>query len=245
MGEEIKLTTGVISSKTGFFFFLSLYQISAPIQPGNSGGPLFDSKGNVIGIVSARHTGAENVGYAIKTSFLKNLIESSLSTNIFPQTNKMAGQNLIGKVKMAKNYVYYIICSSVENPLAYGTMNVDNNEVKKNSESLPSFEDELQEVEIMPEFPGGMDAFLDFLVKNVRYPIEAQKKGIQGRVIVVFVVNKDGSIAEPEVIQSLHPLCDIEAKRIIMAMPKWKPGFENGQPVRVKYTVPILFKLGD
>lgn len=112
MGEEIKLTTGVVSSKTGFQGDVSIYQISAPIQPGNSGGPLFDSKGNVIGVVSAKHKGAENVGYAIKTSYLKNLMESAVSTNILPQTNKMAGQNLSGKVKMAQNYVYYITCSN-------------------------------------------------------------------------------------------------------------------------------------
>lgn len=112
MGEEIKLTTGVISAKTGFQGDVSIYQISAPIQPGNSGGPLFDSKGNVIGIVSAKHKGAENVGYAIKTSYLKNLMESAVSANILPKTNKMTHQNLSGKVKMAKNCVYYIICSS-------------------------------------------------------------------------------------------------------------------------------------
>ena len=112
MGEEIKLTTGVISSKTGFQGDVSIYQISAPIQPGNSGGPLFDSKGNVIGIVSAKHKGAENVGYAIKTSYLRNLMESAVSTNILPQTNRMSGHNLSGKVKLAKNYVYYIKFSS-------------------------------------------------------------------------------------------------------------------------------------
>lgn len=112
MGEEIKLTTGVISSKTGFQGDVSIYQISAPIQPGNSGGPIFDSKGNVVGIVSAKHKGAENVGYAIKTSYLKNLMESAVPINILPQTNRMAGQNLSGKVKMVKNYVYYITCSS-------------------------------------------------------------------------------------------------------------------------------------
>ena len=117
MGEEIKLTTGVISSKTGFQGDVSIYQISAPIQPGNSGGPLFDSKGNVVGIVSAKHKGAENVGYAIKTSYLKNLMESAVSTNILPQTNKMAGQNLSGKVKLAKNYVYYIVCTSQESEI--------------------------------------------------------------------------------------------------------------------------------
>ena len=111
MGDEIKLTTGVISSKSGFQGDISQYQISAPIQPGNSGGPLFDSKGNIIGIVSAKHAGAENVGYAIKTSYLKTLVESVTSTNILPQANRIATQNLSGKVKAVKNYVYYIKCT--------------------------------------------------------------------------------------------------------------------------------------
>lgn len=115
MGEEIKLTTGVVSSKTGFQGDVSLYQISAPIQPGNSGGPLFDGNGNVIGIVSAKHKGAENVGYAIKASYLRNLMESALSENILPQTNKIASYKLSDKVKSLKNYVYYITCSSSSN----------------------------------------------------------------------------------------------------------------------------------
>ena len=112
MGEEIKLTTGVVSSKTGFQGDVSLYQISAPIQPGNSGGPLFDGNGNVIGIVSAKHKRAENVGYAIKASYLRNLMESALSENILPQTNKIASYKLSEKVKSIKSYVYYISCSS-------------------------------------------------------------------------------------------------------------------------------------
>lgn len=111
MGDEIKLTTGVISSKTGFQGDVSLYQISAPIQPGNSGGPLFDNKGNLIGIVNSKHKDAENVGYAIKTSYLKNLIESSISNSILPNNNQIAGQPLTGKVKNLKNYVFMIICS--------------------------------------------------------------------------------------------------------------------------------------
>lgn len=110
MGDEIKLTTGVISSKSGFQGDVSLYQISAPIQPGNSGGPLFDSKGNVIGIVSAKHLGAENVGYAIKASYLRNLVESAASTSILPQTNRVTSPNLSGKVKTVKNFIYYIEC---------------------------------------------------------------------------------------------------------------------------------------
>ena len=115
MGDEIKLTTGVVSSKSGFQGDVSLYQISAPIQPGNSGGPLFDSKGNIIGVVSAKHRGAENVGYAIKASYLRNLMESAISTNILPQANRISAQNLSGKVKAVKNFVYYIVCSSENN----------------------------------------------------------------------------------------------------------------------------------
>lgn len=114
MGDEIKLTTGVISSKTGFQGDVSLYQISAPIQPGNSGGPLFDNRGNLIGVVNAKHKGAENVGYAIKTSYLNNLIESSISTSILPNNNQIAGLPLIGKVKNLKNYVFMITCSNAE-----------------------------------------------------------------------------------------------------------------------------------
>lgn len=119
MGDEIKLTTGVISSKTGFQGDVSLYQISAPIQPGNSGGPLFDNRGNLIGIVNAKHKGAENVGYAIKTSYLNNLIESSISTSILPSNNQIAGLPLTGKVKSLKNYVFMITCSNTGSSSTY------------------------------------------------------------------------------------------------------------------------------
>jgi hypothetical protein len=112
MGDEIKLTNGIISSRTGFQGDASLYQMSAPIQPGNSGGPMFDNKGNVIGIVCAQHRGTENVGYAIKTSYLKNLAESFSLTNIFPTNNTVSTLTLSGQVKKLKNYVYLIKCSS-------------------------------------------------------------------------------------------------------------------------------------
>ncbi|MBD5362659.1 MAG: trypsin-like peptidase domain-containing protein [Bacteroides sp.] len=115
MGDEIKLTTGVISSKSGFQGDVALYQISAPIQPGNSGGPLFDKKGNVIGVVSAKHTGAENVGYAIKTMYLRNLVESCANSSIIPNANKVSTLPLTGKVKSEKNFVFFIKCSSDKN----------------------------------------------------------------------------------------------------------------------------------
>ena len=113
MGEEVKLTNGIISSRTGFQGDVSLYQMSAPIQPGNSGGPMFNSKGNVVGVVCAHHKGTENVGYAIKTSYLKNLAESSSLSNIFPTNNTVSSLPLSGQVKKLKKYVYLIYCSDI------------------------------------------------------------------------------------------------------------------------------------
>ena len=100
-----------------------------------------------------------------------------------------------------------------------------------------------QVVEQMPEFPGGMQALMAYLSKNIKYPSVAQDNGIQGRVLVSFVVNKDGSIVDPEVIKSVDAALDKEAMRVIKAMPKWNPGKQRGKTVRVKYTVPVLFRL--
>jgi protein TonB len=99
-------------------------------------------------------------------------------------------------------------------------------------------------VESMPEFPGGQQALFRYLSENVKYPVIAQENGIQGRVICQFVVNKDGSIVDVEVARSGgDPSLDKEAVRVIKSMPKWKPGKQRGKPVRVKYTVPVNFKL--
>ena len=100
-----------------------------------------------------------------------------------------------------------------------------------------------QVVEEMPEFPGGMAECLKFLAKNIKYPTIAQENGVQGRVIVQFVVNQDGSIVDPVVVRSVDPYLDKEALRVIQMMPKWKPGKQRGKAVRVKYTVPVTFKL--
>ena len=99
-------------------------------------------------------------------------------------------------------------------------------------------------VESMPEFPGGQQALFKYLSENVKYPVIAQENGIQGRVICQFVVNKDGSIVDVEVVRSGgDPSLDKEAVRVIKSMPKWKPGKQRGKAVRVKYTVPVNFKL--
>ena len=99
-------------------------------------------------------------------------------------------------------------------------------------------------VEQMPVFPGGAAALMKYLSGNVRYPEAAEKAGVQGRVIVTFIVEKDGSITEAYIVKSVDPLLDAEAIRVINAMPNWLPGRQNGDPVRVKYTVPITFRLG-
>ena len=98
-------------------------------------------------------------------------------------------------------------------------------------------------VEEMPSFPGGQGALMAFLSSNIKYPVVAQENGVQGRVIVGFVVERDGSITDVKVMRSVDPSLDREAQRVVKSMPKWKPGKQNGSAVRVKYTVPVVFRL--
>ena len=98
-------------------------------------------------------------------------------------------------------------------------------------------------VEDMPEFPGGTAALMQYLQKNIKYLAICRENNIQGRVLVTFIVNKDGAVVEPEVVKSVNPSLDKEALRVISTMPKWKPGSQRGKPVRVKYTVPVNFRL--
>ncbi len=98
-------------------------------------------------------------------------------------------------------------------------------------------------VEEMPEFPGGQGELLKYLGKSIKYPVIAQENGIQGRVVCAFVINRDGSIVDAEVLRGVDPSLDKEALRVINSMPKWKPGKQRGKPVRVKYTVPVVFRL--
>ena len=98
-------------------------------------------------------------------------------------------------------------------------------------------------VENMPDFPGGQAALMQYLAKNIKYPTFAQENGTQGRVIVQFVVNRDGSIVDAKVVRSVDPYLDKEALRVINTMPKWKPGMQRGKPVRVKFTVPVMYRL--
>jgi TonB family protein len=116
-------------------------------------------------------------------------------------------------------------------------------EVKEEASAKPNDERAFDNVEEMPQFPGGMQALMEFLSKNIRYPKEAFEANKQGRVIANFVIEKDGSISEAKVVKSVDPALDEEAVRVINAMPNWMPGRQSGKAVRVKYTVPINFRL--
>lgn len=97
--------------------------------------------------------------------------------------------------------------------------------------------------EVMPEFPGGTDALISFLTRNITYPEIARELGIQGKVICKFVVEPNGEVTSISILRGIHPACDQEAVRVLKQMPAWKPGMQNGRKVRVSYTLPIVFKL--
>lgn len=98
-------------------------------------------------------------------------------------------------------------------------------------------------VEVMPSFPGGPSALLSYLSSHTKYPVVAQENGVQGRVTVSFVVERDGSITDVHVVRSVDPSLDREAARVVSSMPNWQPGKQNGSAVRVKFNVPVQFKL--
>ena len=113
----------------------------------------------------------------------------------------------------------------------------------KKSEEEAEPEGAFDVVEQMPEFPGGAAGMMKFIAENVKYPEEAYSKGIEGRVLVQFIIEKDGSVTNVKVIKKVNDAIDAEAVRVVKAMPKWKPGKQNGREVRVKYTIPVIFRL--
>ncbi len=98
-------------------------------------------------------------------------------------------------------------------------------------------------VEVLPEYPGGPVEFMKWLTKNLRYPAEAIRKKVQGKVVAQFIVNDDGSITELKIIKSLNAACDQEALRVLRMMPKWKPGLQNDKPCRTMVAIPIVFRM--
>lgn len=128
-----------------------------------------------------------------------------------------------------------------------GTNDLNKIAIKEEVIAAPKVEEEqpvsIAMVEQKPEFPGGEAAMYKWLGENIVYPAAASEEGVQGRVVVEFVVGKDGSITNVRVVRPRHPALDKEALRVVKAMPKWMPGRNNGQPVKVTYTLPVTFRL--
>ena len=160
-----------------------------------------------------------------KTGLYNNFNVSHLKRRIFMMNKK--------RTRMT-GYLKYALFA----PLAAALLLVSNISCTSNSK-----EEVLQVCDQMPEYPGGMGECMKFLSKNIQYPVEAMKNDVQGRVIIQFVVKKDGSISDTKVVKSVDPLLDKEALRVINAMPKWKPGMHEGKAVNVTYTIPVSFKL--
>ena len=98
-------------------------------------------------------------------------------------------------------------------------------------------------VEQMPSFPGGQEEMMKWISSNLNYPVDAQERGVTGRVVIRFVVTKTGSVEDIQVLRGIDPSCDREATRVVKAMPKWNPGRQNGEAVAVYFNLPILFRL--
>lgn len=113
----------------------------------------------------------------------------------------------------------------------------------KNSASEGKYVYNMAMVEVQPEFPDGIQALYKWLLENINYPVEAIEEGVQGKIIVEFVISTTGEIENARVLRGRHPALDKEAIRVVKAMPKWTPGSNNGKPVKVLYTLPVTFKL--
>jgi periplasmic protein TonB len=154
-------------------------------------------------------------------------------------------------------YVAPVVVDSIkpeeQNQLAITDEQVETTVNKEAVEIVETKQEEVQDdatkeevfiiVEEMPEFPGGEGALRAFIAKSIEYPVIAQENGIQGKVYVTFVVDKDGGISDAKVVRGVDPSLDKEALRVVNSLPKWKPGKQRGKPVRVSYTVPISFVL--
>jgi len=119
----------------------------------------------------------------------------------------------------------------------------DDTLIANDLQRVTSTDDDVYEVVEMPKFPGGGAELMKYLSSNIKYPVEAHKAGIQGRVVVSFVVNKDGTVKDAKIVRSVDKSIDAEALRVISAMPKWQPGYQDGKAVSVRYTVPVTFRL--
>ena len=170
----------------------------------------------------------------------------SLSFSMQDLKKRIVMMNSKNKTNKKLAIVYALSALLVLAFLALGTqmVTIEQAEASTTTEVAPppTVDKASRQVDVLPEFPGGQKAMMQWIAQNIQYPKEAAKANIEGSVIVSFFVEKDGSITNVEVIKSVHESLDKEALRVVNAMPKWKPGMEKGQPVRTRFFVPISFK---
>jgi periplasmic protein TonB len=156
-----------------------------------------------------------------------------------------AGGPLLNWIATMKKILYLLVLSAFST-VSYAQADIANKPSDDYKTVDPVSGDTIyRSIEQLPEFPGGMRSLSRYLSENLRYPAEAQKKEIEGRVLVKFVVCQDGSLCNEEVLKGIGGGCDEEVIRVIKAMPKWKPGLQNGKPVRTYYTLPVSFNFVD
>ena len=186
------------------------------------------------------------------------LDDMSQEMEIFPVLNRQDMSPAVSKTKIIKQAEIVAVdkeVSGVVEENVVGEDNVGDSDASSSSETntanasstiaVDTNDNPLgfQEVESLPEFPGGMSELVQWLTKTLKYPLSAQNAKIEGTVLVAFIINTDGTITTPKIVTSVCDELDNEALRVIRMMPKWKPGMQRGKPVRVKYTVPVMFRL--
>ena len=194
--------------------------------------------------------GAGLIKYLLILPLASALIISSNAENLIRSVKQAANQHSTPTKQVATNEAIPLTVNELDEMVvvaqATSTEKKDNpTPAPPPPPPSPTSEDEVvfMIVEKMPAYPGGDTAMFNYFLTSIRYPVEAQKNNIQGRVICQFVVNTDGSIADVNVIVGVDSLLDAEAVRVLSSMPKWIPGEQRGKKVRVKYTIPVNFSL--
>ena len=200
---------------------------------GTTNGTLTDMDGKFVmtGVKKGDVIQVSFVGYQTQSVVVKD--ETPLTILMRDDVQNLEEMTVVGYASDG------VGASSVEHPDKKVVAVVDIPKAKEEPQEEVIF----QVVEEMPQFPGGLGEAMKFLAKNIKYPVEAQQAKIEGRVIVRFVVGRDGSVSDVEVMRGVSPELDAEAVRVVSLMPKWIPGKQRGKAVAVKYTMPIMFRL--
>lgn len=186
---------------------------------------------------------AEGIQGRVMVKFIVNEEGKVVEPEVIKSINELLDEEALRVIKLMPNWIPGK--QRGKEVSVYYTLPITFRLPGKAEENQKEPSDVLSIADKMPEFPGGMRKLMEYLANNVKYPVSAQEKNIQGRVIVTFIVEKDGSIVSPKVLYGIDPSLDSEAVRVISGMPKWTPGKNKGEAVSVKYTLPVTFRLSE